>query len=278
MGTTVYVDLETTGLDKYSDNIIQYAFMAVGSDGSVKEESSYVYTQKQIHPMATKAHMITNDKLEELRRSGQTVTQSVAVNNIIKFLIPLERPITLVGYNGLDCDVPFIFSTIYRQKLNARKLIDMLNISAFLDPFIYIKYKLTDEQKQKLGFLRLKSGRFDHQQKSIYRSLTGKLLMNAHDALADTKALKEISCHPSIEKGMNTEEESDYYKKYDTFMEKYMNEREAARLRSHRKAKRAIEQMIPTKQLVTKRKMPASDEREPKKARLISPKDESEDK
>ena len=61
----IYLDLETTGLSVWEDRITQIGAVATRDKQIISEFSTYVFTDRPIHPSAEKVTGISNETIKE---------------------------------------------------------------------------------------------------------------------------------------------------------------------------------------------------------------------
>ena len=85
----------------------------------------------------------------------------------------------LVAHNGNSFDIPFLVSSMNRIGINATEELNSIGLDYKLDTLELVR------KQQEIKFL-------DHKLGTVYQTLTGNPLINAHNALADTEALLYI--------------------------------------------------------------------------------------
>jgi len=155
----VIFDLETTGLDVTNDRIIEIAAIKINIDGSEEIFEKRLNPKYPISEEAKSVHGITEKDLEN----------EASFKDISKELLSFIGNSDLAGFNSLKFDIPLLVEEFLRNdidiKMKDRNLIDVQNIFHKMEP------------------RNLKAG---------YKFYCGKDLINAHSALADTLATKEI--------------------------------------------------------------------------------------
>jgi DNA polymerase-3 subunit epsilon len=155
----VIFDLETTGLDVTNDRIIEIAAIKINIDGSEEIFEKRINPKYPISEEAKSVHGITEKDLEN----------EPSFKDISKELLSFIGNADLAGFNSLKFDIPLLVEEFLRNdidiKMKDRNLIDVQNIFHKMEP------------------RNLKAG---------YKFYCGKDLINAHSALADTLATKEI--------------------------------------------------------------------------------------
>lgn len=177
----IFFDLETTGTDIMLDRIVQIAALRMNPDGTRVEKNILINPDRSIPKDASDVHGITNEMVEGLPKF-----EKYAVS-IKSFFTDCD----LGGYNSNRFDVPLLMQELNRCGLT----LDVSNIS--LVDVMQIETKINPRT---LG--------------AVYQRYTGKVLENAHDALADVLATAEI-----LEKQLLTEdlENMDSFEELDLF-------------------------------------------------------------
>ena len=155
----VFFDVETTGLNVGKDKIIELALLKVNPDGSEEERVWRINPEIPISKEAEAVHGISNAELKY-----EPVFADVA-DDILSFIENCD----LAGYNSNKFDLPILVEEFLRVnrtfELRDRKCIDVQNIFHKMEPRNLV---------------------------AAYRFYCQKELINAHQALADTRATFEI--------------------------------------------------------------------------------------
>ena len=164
-------DLETTGVDRFADVPVSYAFVEVRAGVAVKRDGSLVDPGREIPPGATAVHGITS---ERARREG--VPLGIAVRRIAETLLEASSDgVPVVGMK-LDYDLTMVDSCYRRE--TGRGLADNGFRGPVLDALVLDRH-----------LDRYRRGR---------RTLVdlcahyGVFIEQAHDASADAKAAAEV--------------------------------------------------------------------------------------
>tara|TARA_Y100000389_G_C17448766_1_gene513310 strand:- start:1189 stop:1974 length:786 start_codon:yes stop_codon:yes gene_type:complete len=155
----VFFDLETTGLSKTSDRIVEIAMTKLHPDGSKQSYYSLVNPGMNIPKEAEDIHHISNTDVME-----EPSFENIA-NEVLEFI----KDSDLGGFNIHNFDIPFLFEEFARAGI-VMKTRD-INV---IDPSSIVRKM----EKRDLG--------------SLYKRYTGKDLENAHSAVADNDATIEI--------------------------------------------------------------------------------------
>lgn len=167
MNLLVVFDLETTGLDRTKDQIIQFAAIKMNRETNQLVDSLNLYIQPtgsyQISLQAYFKHGITAKFL-----SDKPFFKDVA-QQILEFMDGCD----LLSYNGLNFDIPFLKSELFKVGID-KTFLDINCYDAFL------------EEKRRNG----------NQLGETYARYKGKTMeeagLKAHDALSDVKATYSI--------------------------------------------------------------------------------------
>lgn len=164
----VVFDLETTGLDRTKDQIIQFAGIKLENNKIVKELNLHIQPtgNYSITPQAYIKHGISAKALED------KPTLSEVAQQIVEFF---ETPdtVSVITYNGTSFDIPFLVSALKNIGID----------------FTFVGYKCYDaflEEKRRNG----------NKLEETYTRYTNKTMaeagLSAHDALSDVKATYSI--------------------------------------------------------------------------------------
>lgn len=155
----VFLDLETTGMDIVKDRIVEIALLKIHLDGREEELLHRINPQMPISEEATRIHGITNDDV------ATEPTFKVVARNLARFIEGCD----LGGFNSNRFDIPLLAEEFLRADvdidLKKRKFIDVQAIF----------HKM---EKRTLA--------------AAYLFYCKKPLIDAHSALADTRATYEV--------------------------------------------------------------------------------------
>ena len=162
----VFFDLETTGVDPFSDRIVQIGAIRIDTDGSRTEHEWLVNPGMPIPAGAAAVHGITDDKVKDAPGLGDLAQE----------LSDLFSNVDLGGYNAKMFDIPLLASEFARIGLELDT--ETINVVDAMQVF------------------RIKEPRT---LTAAYKKYCGKELVDAHDAMADIRASLEV-----LEGQMNT--------------------------------------------------------------------------
>lgn len=182
----IVLDLETSGINRINDDIIQIAAEIVTLENMkiVKNKDSFnkfIYSDKILEENkgAFAVHKITTKAIRKEKRI------SIIFDEFYKWMkkhTHKENPLTyniMVAHNGLRFDFQFLYSKItFYNKLNIFEHLDY-----FFDTLNYCKETL-NQKINKLGHL--------------YKFLYGESIDNYHNALADVDALIKIMFNKKV--------------------------------------------------------------------------------
>ncbi|MCH2045592.1 MAG: 3'-5' exonuclease [Saprospiraceae bacterium] len=155
----IFFDLETTGGDIVKDRIIQIGLVKYKVDGTTEEREYNINPNMPIKPDATQVHGITDEDVKDLFSFKQYAVE----------LFDFIGDADLGGYNSNRFDVPILVEEFARVGLeldiSKRRLIDALQIFYKMEPRTL---------------------------KAALRFYCNQELIEAHDALADTKATAAV--------------------------------------------------------------------------------------
>lgn len=152
-------DLETTGIDKQKDEIIQFYGLRIEPTGKTKELEFKCKPNVPVSEEAAEVHGITNEDLE----NEQPISQ------YIPDILSLFDGCYIGGYNVFTFDLPII----------NRQLSEHGEHGVFSDAYVLDSFGLA-----KLHHPRNLS--------AMYKNYTGEEMENAHDASADVIATAKI--------------------------------------------------------------------------------------
>jgi DNA polymerase-3 subunit epsilon len=182
MKKILYYDVETTGLDKNKNDIVQLAYL-IEVDGEVKLEKSYYV--KPMHP-----ENIDPKALEIIGRTKEAI--------MLEGIKPRDVYIEFVADLGKFCNKFDSTDKFYPAGYNVGFDLDFLNefFQRNNDPYLgsWINYKILDP----LAIFRLMDYKGDISLPNYKLSTVCRHLginLKAHDALSDIKATREVVQH-----------------------------------------------------------------------------------
>lgn len=155
----VFIDLETTGMNIASDRIVEIALLKICVDGHEEEKSLRINPEIPITEEASRIHGIYDED----------VVSELTFKEVAKSLAKFLEGCDLAGFNSNRFDIPLLAEEFLRAgvdiDLKCRKFIDVQAIF----------HKM---EKRTLA--------------AAYKFYCGKTLVDAHSAMADTKATYEV--------------------------------------------------------------------------------------
>ena len=179
----VSFDLETTGLSPSNDHIVQLS--ATCGSSTFNE---YVYTAKKINAKASLVTGITAETIAGKPEFGAVCSKFLAwLANMGGgkggSRSPQKKPVLpvlLVAHNGLRFDFPLLLHEMQRHGIPPSDLEDKGGVKGYFDTLAAARHAFKGLPSHRLALL--------------YTHVTdGKEMEDAHDALANTKALHEIA-------------------------------------------------------------------------------------
>lgn len=155
----IFFDVETTGLNITSDQIIELAAYKILPNKEIIKYYSLFKPTVEISLEATQVHGISNDKLQH-----ESIFKDKA-QEIFEFF----KDCDLGGYNVIRFDIPILIEELYRAGIHYNPLRNNV-----MDVFKILQEK----EPRNLGVM--------------YKYYTGKDMINAHTAEADIEATMEI--------------------------------------------------------------------------------------
>ncbi len=155
----VVLDLETTGMNIVTDRIVEIALLKINIDGSEEEKLLRINPEMPISPEASQIHGITDDDVK-----NEPTFKQVA-KNLAKFMEGCD----LCGFNSNRFDIPLLAEEFLRADVD----IDLKK-----HKFIDVQAIFHKMEKRTLA--------------AAYKFYCNKKLVDAHSAMADTKATYEV--------------------------------------------------------------------------------------
>jgi DNA polymerase III epsilon subunit-like protein len=179
----VIIDLETTGLCRVKNRVIQIAAKEITSDALPLCQ----YVKPVDDTVSMFIEQLTGISQDFLDSEGVSI--NAALEEFLLWLRQLNRPVILLAHNGRRFDFPFIAAEFSRAGIT--DWIEEGNIFGMMDSLIVFKKEALWRQAGKLAPPSLS-------QTTLYSHITGKEAINAHNAVADVFALEEILEHDTI--------------------------------------------------------------------------------
>ena len=155
----VFLDLETTGINVATDRIVELAFIKVNVDGSEDERLLRINPEVHIPEETSKIHGIYDED----------VKNEPTFKEVAKTLAKFIEGCDLAGFNSNRFDIPLLAEEFIRADVD----IDLKK-----HKFIDVQAIFHKMEKRTLG--------------AAYKFYCKKELINAHSAMADTKATYEV--------------------------------------------------------------------------------------
>ena len=191
----IYIDFETTGVDPYRARVIQIgAFTRF--EGVEYTYMAYINPGIHIPPSSTKIHGITNSKVQTSPTFRQGIMMFI---DWVKKYKQNNDSISLVTYNGFRYDFIILLHEMQMCDLPLYALLKSNGISIFEDTYVFMKKMYPTELVP-----RRKNGVPTYTLSRIYEATFNEKFADAHDALADTKALYRLCQHDIYTAHANT--------------------------------------------------------------------------
>ena len=172
-------DLETTGLDTRTNEIVQFAVVVANSQKGLKYQS-LVLPEGEIDPGASAVHGLTREML--LASNARPFAEVwKECEDWLEHHLGSDRPLVWAAHNGRGFDVPILTRCVSDSNgpLSSPR-------ASFVDTLPMARVALP-------GRRRGADGLGPHTLGSLFRSATGgATLEGAHDALADAEALAVV--------------------------------------------------------------------------------------
>ncbi|MDY0343798.1 MAG: 3'-5' exonuclease [Lentimicrobium sp.] len=154
-------DLETTGINVGKDKIVEISAIKINPDGSEEILDQRLNPEMPIPPEVTKIHGISDEDIKD------APTFKAFAPQLLQFLGNAD----LGGYNSNKFDIPLLVEEFLRAEIDfdikGRRFVDVQNIFHKMEPRTL---------------------------KAAYKFYCNADLVNAHSALADTRATYEVLC------------------------------------------------------------------------------------
>lgn len=155
----VVLDLETTGMNIVTDRIVEIALLKINIDGSEDEKLLRINPEMPIPPEVSKIHGITDDD----------IINEPTFRQVAKTLAKFIEGCDLCGFNSNRFDIPLLAEEFLRADID----IDLKR-----HKFIDVQAIFHKMEKRTLA--------------AAYKFYCNRELVNAHSAMADTKATYEV--------------------------------------------------------------------------------------
>ncbi len=155
----VVLDLETTGMNIATDRIVEIALLKIQIDGSEEEKLLLINPEMPIPPEVSQIHGITDDDVKD----------KPTFKEVAKTLSRFMEGCDLCGFNSNRFDIPLLAEEFIRADID----IDLKK-----HKFIDVQAIFHKMEKRTLA--------------AAYKFYCQKELVDAHSAMADTKATYEV--------------------------------------------------------------------------------------
>lgn len=156
---TIVIDFETTSVDTELTRIVQIGAIKYKTDGTTEEKNVLINPEIPIPVEASEVHGITDEMVKDAPKFKQ----------IAKNLREWVKDCDFITYNGESFDLPVLNAELVR---------------AGLEPI--------DWEFNSVDVFKLYRHLYPNTLSDVYKRLTGKEVENAHDAMNDVLATKEI--------------------------------------------------------------------------------------
>ena len=155
----VFLDLETTGINIVTDRIVEIALLKIHTDGREEEKLFRINPETPIPEDASKIHGIYDED----------VASEPTFKEVAKILAKFLEGCDLAGFNSNRFDIPLLAEEFLRAEID----IDLKR-----KKFIDVQAIFHKMEKRTLA--------------AAYKFYYNKTLVDAHSAMADTKATYEV--------------------------------------------------------------------------------------
>lgn len=240
------IDFETTDVNPKECRIVQIAAVVGGGGGEFKTN---VHADAPMTQGASTVTGITDEMLVGAPKIKE------ALGKLCEWLSNLPRPVSLCAYNGKRFDFIVLFSELLRAGIDVRAYMDTAGVTRLVDPYLIVCSPGFDTSKLFMNKHNKPSRRLG----DVYKSLTGKTMDGAHDALNDCRGLDVVMLSEAYKNALD--KANDAIKGDDVHAE-YL------RVRNECNRKRMRLDIIMDINLAKRRKPEDTDEPPSKKAKL----------
>ena len=155
----VVLDLETTGMNIVTDRIVEIALLKINIDGSEEEKLMLINPEMPIPPEVSQIHGVTDEDVKD----------KPTFKEVAKILAKFIEGCDLCGFNSNRFDIPLLAEEFLRCDVD----IDLKK-----HKFVDVQAIFHKMEKRTLA--------------AAYKFYCNKELIDAHSAMADTKATYEV--------------------------------------------------------------------------------------
>lgn len=177
-------DLETTGLDVRTNEIVQIAVVIANSERG-KQYSSLVLPSGPIPQEASNVHGFTREVLLEHGARPFPEVWAECEEWLHETLASETRPVVWAAHNGNRFDVPILRRCVHEATGGESSLLSHPR-ATFVDTLVMARSAMPKRARE------LPPSARPYTLGSLYESASGSALDGAHDALVDTEALARV--------------------------------------------------------------------------------------
>jgi DNA polymerase III epsilon subunit-like protein len=184
--SVIFLDFESCDFSgPYDTRATELAAILLNPDHTSHEFKSYIKADKPVSAECTDKTGITNDMLVKAPPCPQVL------HEFFDFIrIHRTGPVILAAHNGQGFDFPLLMSEMHRWDINLPRTFHECHVKYLFDTLTWFRKHVPPHMCIK---------RDDHTASyelgDLYEALYEKRMDNAHEALADTKALRDICQH-----------------------------------------------------------------------------------
>lgn len=195
-------DLETTGLNVFEDLIIEICIAPHGYDGTQymslaeKPFRTHVSISQDI---CVKVTQITGIDKNTLKNAPPIVNALQLMSDYIQ-AVNVQYPSAdkiLVGYNLYKFDLPLLINQLKVNGFDPTAYINSLHLTFCCDPLIMAKHLIAPNKLPKN-----KQGQPSYKLGHVYEQLFGKVLTDAHSAVADVEGMLHVLEHATFHQSL----------------------------------------------------------------------------
>ena len=189
----VIFDLETTGVNRIKNEIIELAAVILDRNGIPIEDASFMSFVRPKNPIPSYISEITNITNNHVCDANTFPEVAGAFLRFIQQYAddhndPVDH-ILLVGHNGRVFDIPFFLHQLCNYKMQSEFFED-IRLGFGLDTMRIARKAIAADTTNGVPS--------KYNLRDLYEFVTGKVLENAHRAFDDVKATTTILCYPAF--------------------------------------------------------------------------------
>ena len=232
--TKAYIDFEATDKIPLKSRITQIGIVLERPDGVTHTFETLVKADQKICKMAQQITGITNEMLKDAPECKD------ALISMFEFISKYRNghPVVLIAHNGHGYDYKLLLAEMWRRQIRLYPTLKKCGIIRFFDSLTWARIHVKHHR-----LVKREDGKASFRLGDIYKSMFDKEFDNAHDAVADCRALMDIcNCEYFRFLKINMHEPDQYIcRNISQTIEDFKRARESIERASHEKLKRREE-------------------------------------